>query len=172
MQTSAAFIDDGLKVGKVVEVPVDEGLVDEFPETFGGLEFGTVGRQMDEPYAVGNDEARLGVPSGVVKNEEDGAMRSRAGLLGEGVEKALEERLGDAIGDIPDRLAGGGRDKCGHIEPFKAVMAEGDGTLPFRRPDAAQDRLQSDPMFVGGKDFDRPARVLGLFLGNRVGEFF
>jgi hypothetical protein len=44
--------------------------------------------------------------------------------------------------------------------------------LADRRPDATQDRLQADPMLVGGKDLDRPVRVPGGLFGDGRGELF
>ena len=92
---------------------------------------------MDEPYPVGNREPRLGMPARVVKNEKDDAPDARAGLLGEGVEERLEERLGDAVRDIPEGLAGRRRDEGGDVEPFITVMSRRERSLSSRRPDAA-----------------------------------
>jgi hypothetical protein len=115
-EIDAARFDDGLQIVDCVEVFVDDWFVDKAPQAFGGLEFGTVGRQVDEPYAFGDIEAGLAVPSGIVENEDDDALAAPAALPGEGVEQRLKHRLGHAVANIPDRLAAGRRDEGGDIE--------------------------------------------------------
>lgn len=73
----------------------------------GGLEFVSVRGQVDELKAVGDAEARFCVPAGAVEEQEDGAALACTRLVGEYAEQALEERLGDAVADIPVALAGG-----------------------------------------------------------------
>jgi hypothetical protein len=125
---------------------------------------------VDEPDPVGNHEAGLGTPARIVEDEKDDAPGARAGLLREGVEQRLEERLGDAIRDIPEGLAGRRRDEGGDVEPLVAVMPGGQRALSARRPDAAQHRLQADPALIGCKDFDGRVWMLGLFLGDRLAK--
>jgi hypothetical protein len=91
---------------------------------------------VDEPDPAGNHETRLGMPARIVEDEKDYAPNTCAGLLREGVEKRLEERLGDAVRDIPEGLAGRRRDEGGDVEPFVAVMPGGQRALSSRRPDA------------------------------------
>ncbi len=78
----ASFGDDGIEVGKPVEVPVGDRLVDVGPQGFCRLEFRRLGRQVDEPDALGNGERR-GVPTGTVEDEKDDPLASGAGLAGE-----------------------------------------------------------------------------------------
>jgi hypothetical protein len=77
------------------------------------------------------------MPTRVVENKEDDARDARASLLGEGVEKRLEERLGDAVRDIPEGLAGRRRDEGGDVKPFITVVARRQRSASSRRPDAA-----------------------------------
>jgi hypothetical protein len=58
------------------------------------------------------------------------------------------------------------------VKPLVAMMPERQRPLPDRRPDAAADRLQAEPVLVGGPDFDRFVGMPGGFLRHRVGEFF
>lgn len=67
---SATGADDRVEGVDVVDVLVDDRLVDESPQAFGGLNLGGVGRQEGETNAVGNVEACLGVPAGVVGARE------------------------------------------------------------------------------------------------------
>jgi hypothetical protein len=106
LKIAAALLDAVLDLGEAVEVPIDDRLVDEPPEVLGRLEFGGVGWQVDEPYALGNGQAGLCVPAGTVEQQDDRALFAGAGFLREQGEQALEERLGDAVADIPVALAG------------------------------------------------------------------
>ena len=120
----------------------------------------------------GHAQSGLGVPAGPVEEQDDRALRAGSGFLGEQGEQALEQRLGDAVADVPVAFPGGGCHEGGDVEPFVAVVAEGDGPLPTRRPDPAGDRLQPDAVLVRAEERDRAPRVTGLLLGKRVGEFF
>ena len=167
----ASLGHDSIEVFEGVEVLVDDGFVDVGPEGFGGLQFRRVGRQEDEADAFGEGE-RLGVPAGAVEDENDDPVASGTGLAGEEREGVLEELLVDAGGEVPEALAGCGRDEGGDVEPFEPVMAAGDRALATRRPDPAQDRLQSDTVLVGGEDLDcRLGMALGL-LGDGLREPF
>ena len=164
--------DDCFEVGEGCEVLVGEGLVDMDPQRFGGLQLGGVGRQVDEADALGDREARRGVPAGTVEDEEDDAVAAGPRLAGEEREGVGEELLVDAGPEIPEALAGGRRDEGGDVEPFETMMAAGGGALAAWRPDPAQDRLQPDAVLVGGEDLDRRAGMALRRLGDRLGEVF
>jgi hypothetical protein len=167
----ASFGDSGVEVLERFEVPVDDRLVDVDPECFGRLQLGRVRRQEDEADALWDGE-RLGVPAGAVEDQDNDPVLPGARLAGKKGERVLEERLVDAGGEIPDALAGGGRDEGGDVEPFEAMMAAGDRALAARRPDPAQDRLQPDPVLVGGEDLDGRAGMALRFLGDDLGKLF
>src|SRR3954468_22882390 len=99
-------------------------------------------------------------------------MRSRPSLAGKQGQQRGKERLGDAVRDIPEHLAGDRLDEGGDVQPLIAVMAKRDGPLAFGRPDPAQDRLQPDAVLVGRPDFDRLVRVLGPLLGDSLFQLF
>jgi hypothetical protein len=46
-----------------------------------------------------------------------------------------------------------------YIQPLKAMMHGHKGTLSTFRPDAPQNWLQADAMFIFGPQFDRRVRV-------------
>ncbi len=77
------------------------------------------------------------MPAGAVEDENDDAVASGARLAGEEREGILEELLVDAGREVPEALAGRGRDEGGDVEPLVAVMAAGDRALAARRPDPA-----------------------------------
>ncbi len=54
-------------------------------------------------------------------------------------------------------------DKAHQIAPVEALLNRGDGALTNRRPDAPQEWLEPNAMFVGGPQFD-------LGMGIRRGD--
>ena len=166
----AAFGEHGVEVGEGVEVPVDDGLVDVDPEGLRRLQFGSVGRQVDEADALRDREAGFGVPACAVEDEDDDPVSASAALAGEQREGVGEELLVDAGREIPEALAGGGRDEGRDVEPLEAVVAAGDRALTARRPDPAEDRLQPDPVLVDGEGFDRRAGMALRLLGDGLGK--
>ena len=92
--------DDGVELGEAVEVPIDDRLVDMDPQRLSWLEFGSVGRQVNEPDALGHDESGRAVPAGIVEHEQDDAVPSGARLPGEEREHVLEVALGNAGGEM------------------------------------------------------------------------
>ena len=112
------------------------------------------------------------MPAGLVQHEHDDALASGPGLLGEGGQQSGKERLGDAGGEIPDRLAREGLGEGRDVKPLVAVMAECDRALALGRPDAAQDRLQAEAVLVGRKHLDREVGTARGLFGNDFVEFF
>ena len=83
VEGDAALGDRTVEVLDRAEVLVGERLVEHRPEAFGRLQLGAVGRQVDEPDALGDGQPWLRVPAGVVEDEDDdpvatGSSSSRA----------------------------------------------------------------------------------------------
>lgn len=112
------------------------------------------------------------MPAGIIKLQDDDAIAAGTRLACEGGEQFGKERLVDPVGKIPDRLSARGRDEAGHVEPFVAMVTEGNRPLPDRRPNPAMDRLEAEPMLIRGPHLDSFVGMLGDLLGDRVGEFF
>ena len=74
--------EDGVEFGDRWKVPVDNGLVDDRPQTLGRLQVRRVGRQIDEANAVRHGQVRFAVPAGIVEHQQDGALTPGAGLAG------------------------------------------------------------------------------------------
>ncbi len=170
--SDASSGDDVLQLLDRADVFVGEWLVDQLPRRFGRLQFRRVGRRKDQAHAVWNVEPRFPVPSGVVEDEKDGSIASRAGLAREGGEQRLEKLFRDAIVHIPERLSRRGRDEGGDVEPVETMMAKRDRTLADRRPNAPRNGLQAEAMFVGREDFDGSAGVFFRFLDDGVRKLF
>src|SRR5208283_511737 len=112
------------------------------------------------------------MPAGVVDDEHDRAVDAGLGLAREGLEQRRKERLRDAVVHIPEGFAARRRDEGGHVKPLEAMMAVRDRALANRRPDAARDRLQAEPMLVAGEDLDRSLWMFRRFLGDSRFEAF
>jgi len=103
---SATALGDGLlEIGEGLEVTVDQRLIQDGPQVFGGLKLGRVPGQVDEPDPIRNSQVRFGVPAGVVENEHDDAIPSRPSLTGKQRQQRGEEWLGDPVRYVPEHLA-------------------------------------------------------------------
>ncbi len=102
----------------------------------------------------------------------DDAIPSRPSLTGKQRQQRGEERLGDPVRHVPERLAGDRLHEGGDVEPLVPVMTKRDGALAFGRPHPAQDRLQADAVLVCGPDLDRRVRVLGSRLSDGLLQLF
>lgn len=99
-------------------------------------------------------------------------MAPRSCFAGKKREQSFEEGLADPGGEIPKGLAGRRGDEGGGVEPFEAMVAGGVRPPANRCPDPPDDRLQPDPVLVGGEDVDRAVgRFAAFFLVDRP-EFF
>src|SRR5436305_8127739 len=139
---------------------------------FCGLKFGGVGGKEDQPDSLGNRQVASAMPTSVVEHEDDDAIPTRSGFLSESRQQRFEERLRDAVGNVPETFAGRRRDKRCDVEPLEAVMAGRDGARGDGRPHPSQYRLQSEAMFVGRERLDWDARMRLGFVGDNLGDFF
>ena len=160
IELATALGDDGAEFVEGGEMPIDDGLIHQRPEMLGRLEFGRVGRQVDEADPVGDGQVLGSMPTRIVEHEDDAALAARAGLAGEAGEQFGEEGLREAAAEIPDRLAAGWLHEGSDVEPLVAVVTERDRPLARRRPDPAPDRLQAEAGLILGPDLDRSVRVI------------
>ena len=84
------------------DVLVNDRLVNERPKRFGGLQLGTIRRQINEANTIGDFEIGWPMPSRIVEHEQDDAAQARFGLARKGFEQSLEEFLRHAVGNIPE----------------------------------------------------------------------
>ena len=138
---AAALRDDVIQGFDRVEVSIYEWLVDERPKVLCRLQLRAVGGLVEQANAIGDGEILRAVPARVVEHEDDDALVPGAGLAREGFEQFDEERLVDAVREVPHGLPARRGDERGEIKPFVPMMAECDRPLANRRPDAAMDRL-------------------------------
>ena len=168
----ATLCDRAFQISKSRKVAVGEGLIEDRPEVLGGLQFGGVWGQVDGPDPIRHDQVGRGVPAGAVEPEHDDAIPSRPGLTRKQRQQRRKERLGDAVRDGPEGLAGDRLHEGGDVQPRVPVVAERDRPLTFGRPDPADDRLQPDAVLVRGPDLDRLVRVLSSRLSDGLLELF
>ena len=112
------------------------------------------------------------MPARAVEHQDDVLVEAGANFGGERPQERAEQRSVDAVGDEPHDLARGGPDEAVQIEPLVAVMDAGSWTAAAWRPDLAQDRLQSETVFIERPDFDRDRRVGALELADAGLELF
>ena len=172
VEAAAALGDGGVELGERGEMPIDDRLIHQRPEALGGLQLGAVGRQEHQADPLGDGQALGPVPAGVVEHEDDAAAAPRPGLPREGGEQRFEERLGEAGGEIPDRLAAGGLHKGGDVQPLVPVVAERDRPGADGRPNPAPDRLQADAALVLGPNLDRAGGMRRPGPRHRASELF
>ena len=154
------------------DVLVDDRLVDERPQGFGRLQLRNVGRQINEPNAIGDFQIGCAMPSGIVEHEQNDASNAGLGFACEGFEQRLEERLRHAVGKIPEGFAGGRRCESRDVKPVETMMAMRDRTLADGRPHTSRDRLQTDAVLVRGEDLNWLAGMVRSLLGEGVREVF
>src|SRR5437660_4754461 len=139
---------------------------------FCGLKFGGVGGKEDQPDSLGNRQVAFAMPTSVVEHEDNDPLATGPGFLSESRQQGFEERLRDAVGNVPETFAGRRRDEGCDVEPFEAMMTVGDRAHADRPPDGAHDWLQAEPVFVRREGFDGNAGVGLRLFGDDIGEFF
>ena len=149
-----------------LEVFIDDGLVRQRPQAFGGLDLGRIRRQEHQFNALRNHQIPSDMPARAVEHQDDVLVGAGADLGGERGQERAEQGGVDAIGDEPHDLAGGWSDEAVQIKPLIAVMAVGGRTAAAWRPNLAQDRFQAEAVFVERPDLDRDRRVGALELAD------
>jgi hypothetical protein len=142
-----------------------------FPDVFDRIEFGCVGRQLDESDVFGDDEIFGDVIAGAVG--DDGGV-----CVGTYLTADLGEMQGHGfgVGGWEDKGRGGTALRTNGTEdvgPFVALVARRARAHPALGPDAGQRALLADPRFVLEPDFDGLAcGVVGELRRDGRGEVF
>jgi hypothetical protein len=137
-----------LEVGEIGQHLVGDGLVDERPEPFGGLQLRRVGWEQDEIDAVRESQLGGAMPAGLVAHQHHPVIGIDAFIAGE-----LGEREGKRLGahgreQAPPTLPGRRPHEAVDVESLKAPSHAGRGPGADRRPDAAGDGQESEPMLI------------------------
>ena len=168
----AALADNLFEVLDGLEISVDQRLVDELPKVFRRLQFGTIRRLKHEPDAIRYSQVFWPMPSGAIELKDNPLVCASGRRFGKVQKNGLEQLLAHRVRDVPHRIACGRFDEAPDIEPFVTVMSKRNWALTSGRPDASQDRLQTDPMLVHRPDLDGGVRMLLFFFSGGVLQFF
>lgn len=132
---------------------IGNALIGQRPEPLGGLEFWGIRRKKAEANTLRHDDLRTGVPAGIVDNDDDGFVRPRARVTGEGVEDLLKQGNIDAVGHPPFDAASCGLHEAVEIYPLIFVRADSDRSLSALGPYSAQNGFETETVFVERPDF-------------------
>ena len=153
------------------EVLIDECSVGQGPGMLGGLELGRIRRQEQQMQMLRHRSRRYRAPAGAIEHQHDlfawaaptwranaANSTSKSGILTSwpGGRRCARRRDGQSRRDSARRSGAG---------PWRRDAAQSG-------PDAAQDRLESDTMFVGGPEFDPRLRVRGCDRLDERSELF
>lgn len=157
------------------EMLVDQGVVGEWPEVFGRLQLGGIGRQEQQMNVLRDPQLDARVPTRAIQHEHDLLLGPRPDRTGKDSELRLEQRDGDRGGQVKEGPARGRMDKADEIAPLEAVLDGGERSLPDRRPHAAQHRFEANAMLIRGPELHvglgerrrhRPQQRADLFLNS------
>ena len=104
--------------------------------------------------AVWHLELGAGVVAGLIEDQDDALGRADPHRGSEGLQGDAHDRGGDARGELPFAASGGRVDEGEHVAPLEAVRHAHERPLPLARPDAAHDRFEAHPMFIGRPPLD------------------
>lgn len=99
-------------------------------------------------------QPQTGMPAGTVEDQYDLFVWAGADRLSKRSQFCFKERDGDGGGEVEDGAASRGLHKADQVAPLKAVLHWRERTLAVETPDLVEDRLQADPVFVDGPEFD------------------
>jgi hypothetical protein len=151
----AASGHDGVEIVECLEMLVGDGFPGERPETFGRLDLRGMRGQDVQFDAFGDLQVSGDMPSGTINDEQHVLVGAGADLGGEGSKDGAEHGGVGCVGEEPDNSTGGRPHEAVDIEPLEAVMSTSDRAAAPPRPDFAQNRFQTEPLFVKGPDFNR-----------------
>ena len=140
--------------GERGEVRIDQRIVSELPEVFGGLQLGGVGGQEDQMHPLRDLHQRTGMIPRLIEHQHDALRGASAHRTGKRLQRHLHDGDVDGGGELPLAAPGGRMHKREQVEPLEAVLHSCDGPPSTPRPDRTQDRLEPESMLVGGPDLD------------------
>ena len=154
----------GLKFIQAAEEAITTDVQSEpSPEALDGVEFGGVGRQIDEGNAFWDDKVLRFVPARLIHDEEDRGC----GECGAEVGEVGGHHGGIDLREFEGELVAGARIHC-RIEPEVLVARHNDcrGLHPPTGPDASDRGFEAEASFVEEEEV-----VVGI-AGGQFGEFF
>lgn len=99
-------------------------------------------------------QLNTGMPACTIEHQHDLLAGTSAGLACEFGQFDLKDGDTDRGRQMKDRAPGGRMDKADEIAPSEAMLDRGNWTLPNRRPDPTEQRLEADAVLIGRPQFD------------------
>ena len=121
---------------------------------------------------LGRPQPQTRVPAGAVQDEHELFVWPGSRLPGKRGEFHLEERDADAGRQMEEGSARGGMHKADQIAPFEAVAHRSERSLPDRRPDPTQERLEANAMLVHRPQLDLRLREGGRHRAHQRPQLF
>ena len=141
---------------------IGDGGIGQGPQSLGGLQFWRIGGEGDPletsgpPFIVTDMEARP------VLDHNHMVVRTRPHTVRKRCHDCLVGSLTHLWHQPEAAFTAFGTDESLEVEPFVARLYRTDQRLSGRCPDAAQDRLQADPVFVHGPEGNSVVEQLRL----------
>ena len=129
---------------------------------FSGLQFRGIGGQEAELNARRTDDGGAGVEARAIDEQDNPFGGSSLAESGKFVERGAESGVGDHRHEQPEGSSGRGMNEAVDIRPLIAVMNKDARTNPSLGPDPAQDRLETNTVFIHRPKFDTAGRRKGL----------
>lgn len=107
---------------EVREVAVDQGSIREWPQMLCRLQLRRIGGQEEQVEVVGHPQARTRVPARPVEDQHDLLVGTGSHLAREFGQFHLEERNGDAGGQVEDGASGGRVHEADQVAPSVAML--------------------------------------------------
>ncbi len=154
-QPAALVGDRGFDLIERLEMVVGDHLVGQRPQALGRLKFGRVRRQEHHFDALRDFQILRDLPASPVEHEDHALVRTGTNLAGEGRQELAEQGRVHSVGHDPGNLAGRGPDEAEQLQPLEAMVADRFRPAAAGRPDAADHRLQPDPVLIERPDLER-----------------
>ncbi len=151
---------------------IGKRLVGKRPQAFCRLQFWRMGGQEQQVQPFRDDEIGTLVPAGLIQNQQQMFGWPGALFLGKG---GQSQRKGDRTDGGHEQPTGSSAlrfDKAIHIHPLVALPDHCAHSRSLARPDAAQDRFETDAMFILTPQFNAGLGILLSQLLDLFRQFF
>lgn len=169
-EETAALSDEIFDLVKGVDETIGQDFVDGLPEVFGRLKFGAVGRLKDEMDSLRDINLLTGMPTCLVKNENDLLTSTSPGRFSKERESQAESDHIDGWDQVQLCASCLGVDESVDIQPQITSTLNEDRALTDRRPDSAHDGFGANTVLILSPKFDLILWMSLLDLLNLLGE--